>query len=115
MLFGLSMDYEVFLISRVQEEWLRTGDNAAAIPLGLSRTARQITAAAAIMVAVFGSLLSARVLELKQFGFALAFAVLIDATAIRVLLVPAVMGVAGRANWWLPSWLARRLPPIRID
>ena len=109
MLFGLSMDYEVFLVSRIQEEWQRTGDNTAAIVTGLSHTARQITAAAAIMVIVFGSLLSARVLELKQFGFGLAFAVLLDATVIRLLLVPCVMSIAGRANWWLPDWLARRL------
>jgi RND superfamily putative drug exporter len=112
MLFGLSMDYEVFLIGRMQEERQRTGDNATAIVRGLSHTARQITAAATIMVIVFGSLLSARVLELKQFGFGLAFAVLLDATVVRLLLVPAVMTIAGRANWWLPGRLIRLL---RID
>jgi RND superfamily putative drug exporter len=113
LLFGLSMDYEVFLVSRIQEEWLRTGDNSAAIATALDRTARQITAGAAIMVAVFGSLLTARVLELEQFGFALAAAVLLDASVVRMLLVPAVMGLAGDANWWLPRRLARLLPPIR--
>ena len=113
MLFGLSMDYEVFLVSRIQEEWHRTRDNATAIPLGLSRTAPQITAAAAIMIIVFGSLLSAGVLELKQFGFSLAFAILLDATIVRLLLVPAVMSIAGRANWWVPGWLARLLLPHR--
>lgn len=110
LLFGLSMDYEVFLVGRIQEERLRTGDDSTAIPAALDHTARQITAAASIMVIVFGSLLFARVLELKQFGFGLAFAVLLDATIVRLLLVPAVMGVAGRANWWLPGWLERRLP-----
>jgi RND superfamily putative drug exporter len=115
LLFGLSMDYEVFLVGRMQEEWQRTHDDAVAIPVALSHTARQITAAAAIMVIVFGSLLFAQVLELKQFGFGLAFAVLLDATVVRLLLVPAVMGVAGRANWWLPSWLARLLPAGRIE
>ncbi|MCC3769314.1 MMPL family transporter [Streptomyces sp. UNOC14_S4] len=112
LLFGLSMDYEIFLVGRIQEERLRTGDDARAIPAGLEHTARQITTAASIMVIVFGSLLFARVLELKQFGFGLAFAVLLDATVVRLLLVPAVMGVAGRANWWLPGWLERRLPAV---
>ncbi|MEU1817804.1 MMPL family transporter [Streptomyces roseifaciens] len=112
LLFGLSMDYEIFLVGRIQEERLRTGDDAQAVPAGLEHTARQITTAAAIMVVVFGSLLFARVLELKQFGFGLAFAVLLDATVVRLLLVPAVMGVAGRANWWLPGWLERRLPAV---
>ncbi|TYK50600.1 MMPL family transporter [Actinomadura decatromicini] len=110
LLFGLSMDYEVFLVGRIQEERHATHDDTRAIPAALDHTARQITAAASIMVIVFGALLFARVLELKQFGFGLAFAVLLDATVVRLLLVPAVMGVAGRANWWLPGWLDRRLP-----
>jgi RND superfamily putative drug exporter len=110
LLFGLSMDYEVFLVGRIREEWLRTGEDRLAIPEAMQRTARQISAAAAIMVIVFGSLLFAHVLELKQFGFGLAFAVLLDATLVRLLLVPAVMGIAGRANWWLPARLARILP-----
>ena len=113
LLFGLSMDYEVFLVSRIQEEWLRHGDNDRAVAAALGRTARQITAAAAIMAAVFGSLLLADVLELKQFAFGLAVAVLIDATIVRVLLVPAAMGVARGANWWLPRSLHRLLPAAR--
>lgn len=112
VLFGLSMDYEIFLVSRIMEERLRTGSDREAVPAGLARTAVQITTAAAIMVIVFGSLLFARVLELKQFGFGLAFAILLDATVVRLLLVPAVMAVAGGANWWLPPWLERRLPAV---
>ena len=112
LLFGLSMDYEVFLVRRMQEEWQRSGDNDHAVAVGLDRTARQITAGAAIMAAVFGSFLVADVLELKQFGFSLAVAVIIDATLIRMVLVPAAMGIARRANWWLPPAVARRLPTV---
>lgn len=112
VLFGLSMDYEIFLVSRIMEERSRTGSDTEAVPAGLARTALQITTAAAIMVIVFGSLLFARVLELKQFGFGLAFAILLDATVVRLLLVPAVMAVAGGANWWLPARLERRLPAV---
>jgi RND superfamily putative drug exporter len=115
LLFGLSMDYEVFLVRRMHEEWLRTGDNAEAVATAIAHTARQITAAAAIMVAVFGSFLVADVLELKQFGFGLAVAVLIDATVIRLLLVPAIMSVASRGNWWLPAALDRRLPKLHLE
>jgi RND superfamily putative drug exporter len=111
LLFGLSMDYEVFLVRRIQEEWWRSGDTAEAVAVAMSRTARQITAAAAIMAAVFGGFLVAGVLELKQFGFGLAVAVLVDATVVRLLVVPAFMRVASRANWWLPAVLARWLPP----
>ncbi|GAB0102912.1 MMPL family transporter [Nocardia sp. JMUB6875] len=103
VLFGLSMDYEVFLIRRMKEAWERSGDNAAAVAEGLQRTARPITAAAAIMVAVFASFLSADVLELKQIGFALAIAVAIDAVIVRLILVPAFMRLFGRWNWWLPT------------
>ncbi|SDG22503.1 putative drug exporter of the RND superfamily [Sinosporangium album] len=110
LLFGLSMDYEVFLVSRIQEEYERSGDNDRAVVVALSHTARQITAAAAIMAAVFGSLLLADVLELKQFAFGLAVAVVIDATIVRMLLVPAAMGIAKRANWWIPDFLNRLLP-----
>ena len=114
LLFGLSMDYEVFLVRRMQEEWLRTGDNTAAVTTAIARTARQISAAAAIMVIVFGSFLVADSLELQQFGFALAVAVLLDATVVRLVLVPAAMVLASRANWWLPAPLARLLgPPVR--
>ena len=115
VLFGLSMDYEVFLIRRMQEKWIITQDNDEAVISGIAHTARPILAAAAIMAAVFGCFLLADVLELKEFGFALAPAVILDATIVRLLLVPAVMKVAGRANWWLPSFLDRLLPRIRVD
>lgn len=115
VLFGLSMDYEVFLIRRMQEEWLLTHNNDDAVVAGIEHTARPIIAAAAIMAAVFGCFLVADVLELKQFGFALAMAVVLDATVVRLLLVPAVMKFAGTANWWLPKFLERILPQIRID
>ncbi|MET9390525.1 efflux RND transporter permease subunit [Streptomyces sp. NPDC006624] len=115
LLFGLSMDYEVFLIGRMREEYLRTGDNDEAVAKGLAHTARPIAAAAVIMTAVFGCFLVADVLELKEFGLALAAAVLLDATLVRLLLVPAFMKVAGRANWWLPPFLDRHLPHTRLD
>ncbi|HEX5741396.1 MAG TPA: MMPL family transporter [Pilimelia sp.] len=115
LLFGLSMDYEVFLVSRIREEWQRTGDNDEAVATALQHTGRQITAGAAIMVAVFGSLLAADVLELKQFGFGLSVAVLLDATVVRMLLVPAAMKLASGANWWLPGWLGRLLPRSRAE
>ncbi|MFQ6328480.1 MMPL family transporter [Nocardia sp. CWNU-33] len=102
VLFGLSMDYEVFLIRRMKEAWDRNQDNAAAVAEGLQRTARPITAAAAIMVAVFASFVTADVLELKQIGFALAVAITIDALMVRLVLVPAFMQLFGRWNWWLP-------------
>ncbi|PXX62487.1 RND superfamily putative drug exporter [Nocardia tenerifensis] len=103
VLFGLSMDYEVFLIRRMKEHWDTHGDNAAAVADGLQRTARPITAAAAIMVAVFASFVTANVLELKQIGFALAVAIAIDAVLVRLVLVPALMRLFGRWNWWLPK------------
>ncbi|HEX6919114.1 MAG TPA: MMPL family transporter [Actinomycetes bacterium] len=116
LLFGLSMDYEVFLMSRMREQWLLTHDNDDAVATAIAHTARVITAAAAIMAAVFGCFLVADVLELKEFGLALAVAVILDATIVRLLLVPAVMKVAGgTANWWLPKWLDRILPRVRLD
>ncbi|WP_280361895.1 MMPL family transporter [Nocardia wallacei] len=102
VLFGLSMDYEVFLVRRMKEAWDRHGDNTAAVAEGLQHTARPITAAAAIMVAVFASFVTADVLELKQIGFALAVAIAIDALLVRFVLVPAFMRLFGRWNWWLP-------------
>ncbi|MEV7416992.1 MMPL family transporter [Streptomyces sp. NPDC089919] len=108
LLFGLSMDYEVFLIRRVREEWLSTGDNDRAIVVGLSRTAREITAGAMIMAAVFGSFLSAQSPPLKQFGFSLAVAVLLDSTIVRMVLVPALLSVGAAVNWWLPFTGRRR-------
>jgi putative drug exporter of the RND superfamily len=110
ILFGLSMDYEVFLLSRIREEYDASGDNAAAVARGLSRTARVITAAAAIMVAVFLSIVIAPNVSTKQIGLGLAVAILVDATVVRLVLVPAVMELLGRANWWLPGWLDRLLP-----
>jgi RND superfamily putative drug exporter len=115
LLFGLSMDYEVFLIRRVQEEWRRTGDNTTAVASGIEHTGRPITAAAAVMATIFASFVLGNLLELKQLGFALAVAVLLDATLIRLVLVPATMRLLGKWNWWLPVWLARRLPSLGVD
>ena len=111
ILFGLSMDYEVFLLSRIRESYDATGDNAASVATGLARTARVITAAAAIMVVVFLSFVLGANVSVKQVGLGLAVAVLIDATVVRMVLVPAVMELLGTANWWLPRPLARILPP----
>ncbi|MFJ9942127.1 MMPL family transporter [Streptomyces erythrochromogenes] len=117
ILFGLSMDYEVFLLSRVREEHLRTGDNGTAIVEGVSRTARIITSAALIMVAVFLSFAVAEDPSTKMFGLGLATAIFIDATVVRMVLVPATMTLLGRTNWWLPKWLDRILPrgPLGTD
>jgi RND superfamily putative drug exporter len=110
ILFGLSMDYEVFLLSRIREAYDASGDNAAAVARGLASTARVISAAAAIMVVVFLSFVLGANVSVKQVGLGLAVAVLIDATLVRLVLVPAVMELLGRANWWLPRPLARILP-----
>ncbi|MFD3591108.1 MMPL family transporter [Nocardia sp. NPDC058640] len=110
VLFGLSMDYEVFLIGRIKEYWDRDGDNKSAVAAGLAHTARPITAAAAIMVVVFGSFVTAHVMEDKQIGFALAVAVAIDAIIVRLMLVPALMQIFGRWNWWFPTRRGKRLP-----
>ncbi|MGY1602358.1 MMPL family transporter [Geodermatophilus sp. SYSU D00815] len=115
IVFGLSMDYEVFLLSRIREEYDRTGDDAAAVATGLARTARVITAAAAIMICVFGSFVLGSARELQLFGFGLAAAVLVDATLVRLVLVPAAMELLGRANWWLPRWLDRALPHVTVE
>ncbi|MFD0151125.1 MMPL family transporter [Streptomyces sp. NPDC055721] len=117
ILFGLSMDYEVFLLSRVREEYLRTGDNRTAIVEGVSGTARIITSAALIMVAVFLSFAVAEDPSTKMFGLGLATAIFIDATVVRMVLVPATMTLLGRTNWWLPRWLDRMLPhgPVGTD
>lgn len=114
VLFGLSMDYHVFLLSRVQEEFHRTGANSAAVAHGLTSTAGMITSAAAIMVAVFAAFASGRLVGIQQMGFGLAVAVLIDATLVRSVLVPATMQLLGRYNWWLPHWLAW-LPRIAVE
>ncbi|WP_034213378.1 MMPL family transporter [Actinoplanes subtropicus] len=110
ILFGLSTDYEVFLISRIREEYDAGADTREAVARGLSHTARVITAAAAIMVLVFATVLLAGDIAVKQFGLGLATAVLLDATVVRLVLVPSLMEILGPANWWLPGWLARLLP-----
>jgi RND superfamily putative drug exporter len=112
ILFGLSMDYEVFLLSRVREEYLKHGDNAKAVADGLARTARVITAAAAIMVAVFLAFVTSSEVFLKLLGVGMATAILVDATLVRMVLVPALMQLVGRANWWIPRWLDRALPRL---
>jgi uncharacterized membrane protein YdfJ with MMPL/SSD domain len=110
ILFGLSMDYEVFLLSRIREHYLATGDNATSVARGLASTARVISAAAAIMVVVFLSNVLGADVSVKQIGLGLAVAVFVDATVVRLVLVPAVMELLGAANWWLPRWLDRMLP-----
>lgn len=110
ILFGLSMDYEVLIVNRIREQYRLTGDLRAAVPQAMQSSGKQVTAAAAIMASVFGSLVLADVLELKQLGFGLAIAVILDATIIRLVLVPAAMMFFGAGNWWLPAWLARWLP-----
>jgi RND superfamily putative drug exporter len=112
ILFGLSMDYEVFLLSRIRECYDASGDNSASVARGLASTARVISAAAAIMVVVFLSVVLGANVSVKQIGLGLAVAVLIDATVVRLVLVPAVMELLGEANWWLPAPLARILPPV---
>jgi putative drug exporter of the RND superfamily len=113
VLFGLSMDYEVFLLSRIREEWRRTGDPSTSVADGLAKTARVITAAAAIMICVFGSfVIGDQVHVLKVLGLGLAAAILIDATLVRMILVPSVMEMLGRANWWFPRWLERAVPHL---
>jgi putative drug exporter of the RND superfamily len=115
IVFGLSMDYEVFLLSRMREEFDRTGDNASAVADGLASTARVITAAAAIMVFVFGSFLLEADRQIKLFGMGLAVAVLLDATVVRMLLVPATMELLGAKNWWMPKWLDRIIPKLNVE
>ena len=105
IVFGLSMDYEVLMLSRIHEEWERTGDNTLAVANGLQRTGRLITGAAAIMVVVFGAFGLSSVVILKQIGLGLALAILIDATIVRALVVPATMRLMGKWNWWSPAWL----------
>ena len=107
MLFGLSMDYEVFLVSRMREVWDETHDNTRAVAEGLERTGRIVTAAAIVMVAAFSGFIAGRVVGLQEFGFGLAIAIFVDATIVRALLVPSLMAILGRWNWWLPSGVAR--------
>ncbi|WP_328378762.1 MMPL family transporter [Streptomyces sp. NBC_00440] len=115
VLFGLSMDYQVFLVSRMYEEWRETGDNRRAVRVGLAETSRVINSAAVIMISVFLAFVLSGDRVIAMFGIALAAAVALDAFVLRTLLVPALMHLLGRANWWLPGWLDRRLPRISIE
>jgi RND superfamily putative drug exporter len=115
IVFGLSMDYEVFLLSRIREEYERSGDPHGSVADGLAATARVITAAAAIMVVVFGSFLLEDTRIVRVFGTGLSVAVLLDATLVRMLLVPATMELLGERNWWLPRWLDRLLPHLHVE
>jgi RND superfamily putative drug exporter len=115
ILFGLSMDYEVFLISRIREEYLKDRNTSRAIADGLAKTARVITAAAAIMVVVFLAFVAAPDVFLKLFGIGLAAAIFLDATLVRLVLVPAVMQILGDRNWWIPAWLERILPALDVE
>jgi RND superfamily putative drug exporter len=115
ILFGLSMDYEVFLVSRMHEEWVKTRDNRLAVNIGQAATGRVITAAAAIMILVFSSFVLGDDRVIKEFGVGLAVAILIDAFVVRTVLVPSLMHLFGRANWWLPARLERVLPRLAVD
>jgi len=115
ILFGLSMDYEVFLISRIREQYRATGDARGAIVEGVGSTARVITSAALIMIAVFGAFILANDTTTKLFGLGLALAVVLDVTLVRMILVPAAMSLLGDRAWWLPGWLQRHLPNIDLD
>ncbi|AOR31942.1 hypothetical protein BFF78_13575 [Streptomyces fodineus] len=115
VLFGLSMDYQVFLVSRMYEEWLETGDNRRAVRVGLAETSRVINSAAVIMISVFLAFVLSGDRVIAMFGIALASAVALDAFVLRTLLVPALMHLLGAANWWLPAWLERRLPRVSIE
>lgn len=115
ILFGLSMDYEVFLLSRIREDWLATGEARASVVRGLASTGRVISAAAAIMVAVFLGFASETDVVVKMLGFEMAVAIVLDATVVRMVLVPATMAMLGRLNWWLPAWLDRLLPTVEAE
>ena len=107
MLFGLSMDYEVFLVSRMREEWDAGASNERAVAVGLAKTGRIVTAAGLIMIAAFSGFMVGRILGLQQFGFGLAVAIAVDITIVRALLLPSAMALFGRWNWWLPGKVAR--------
>jgi putative drug exporter of the RND superfamily len=115
LLFGLSMDYQVFLLSRIREAWQRNQSNTAAVADGLASTGRIITSAAAIMICVFGSFVLGDLRVLRLFGLGMAAAVLFDATLVRMVLVPSVMEILGRANWWMPRWLDRAVPSLAVE
>jgi RND superfamily putative drug exporter len=109
------MDYEVFLLSRIREDYVETGDPNTSVANGLALTMRVISAAAAIMVTVFGSFIFGGELIIKEFGLGLATAILVDATVVRMVLVPATMSLLGKWNWWFPSWLDRIVPKLNIE
>ena len=115
ILFGLSMDYEVFLLSRVREEYLISGDNDQSVIHGIASTARVITSAALIMISVFGGFVLGTDPFVKMMGLGLATAIFVDATIVRIILVPATMKLMGDANWWIPAWLDRLIPQIDIE
>lgn len=115
LLFGLSMDYQVFLLSRIHEEWVHSGDNHRAVRVGLAETSRVINSAAVIMICVFSAFILQRERTVSEFGLGLAGAVALDAFIIRTVLVPSLMHLLDRANWWLPGWLDRRLPHLAVE
>jgi putative drug exporter of the RND superfamily len=115
IVFGLSVDYEVFLLSSIKERYDHTGDNSHAVVEGLASTARVITAAALIMVCVFGSFVTGDLRSIKLIGLGLSVAVLVDATVVRMVLVPATMELLGRRNWWMPAWLDRVVPKLAVE
>jgi RND superfamily putative drug exporter len=115
IVFGLSMDYEVFLLSRVHESWISTGDAQRSVAIGIGSTARVITTAAAIMVAVFASFILNDQLAVKMLAIGMAFAVFIDATLVRMILVPAIMALLGAKAWWMPRWLEPIVPQLHLE
>jgi len=115
VLFGLSMDYEVFLLARIREEYDATGDNTESVARGTAATGRVITSAALIMTVVFASFVADPSPLVKMLGLGLATAIVLDATIVRMVVVPATMALLGRANWWLPRWLDRRLPHLSME
>jgi len=115
LLFGLSMDYQVFLVSRMHEEWVHTRDNRHAVTLGQATTGRVITAAAGIMICVFGAFVFGGQRVIAEFGIGLAAAVFLDAFVLRTVLVPSLMHLFGKANWWLPRAVDRRMPHLSVE
>jgi RND superfamily putative drug exporter len=115
VVFGLSMDYEVFLMSRIRERYVRHGDNERAVAEGLASSARTISSAALIMTAVFAVFVLTGVPSIKEIGLGSAIAIALDATLVRLILVPAAMKLMGRWNWWMPAWLDRVLPNLSFE
>jgi putative drug exporter of the RND superfamily len=115
IVFGLSMDYEVFLLSRVHEAWLATGDERRSVAIGIGATARVITTAAAIMVTVFASFVLNSDPTVKMLAIGMAFAVLIDASVVRMVLVPSIMTLLGRYAWWMPHWMEPIVPQLHLE